>query len=75
MTSMHPLGDAIAKRRTELGKTRSALSRETGISLSYLKELENGRETASERLLLIIARGLGCELHDIAQPIATPTAA
>mgnify|MGYP002622739471 CR=1 FL=1 len=40
------IGLALRKRRKELGYTQQFLSDVTGLSVSFISEVENGKETA-----------------------------
>lgn len=68
-------GADIRKRRTEAGRSRHAFARDTGISLSYLKNIENDGYQPSDRILRIIAAHLGCTLDDISAPLPGRAAA
>ena len=58
-------GAAIRARRTELGMTQAALAEFTGFSVSFLSDLENGKETAElgKALYLVNLLGLDMELR------------
>lgn len=74
MKWLRPAGDAIIARRLQLGLSQIDLARDAPISRSYLKDLENGtpnrswRGTASERVLIKIAKVLQCHIGDITLP-------
>lgn len=53
------LGGVIRDQRLAAGITLAALSRETGLSQSFLSQLENGRTNTSLRSLQSIADALG----------------
>ena len=57
-------GEALRKRRKELGYTQAFLSEFSGFSVSFLSDLENGKETAElgKALLLAELLGLDCRL-------------
>lgn len=58
-------GAAIRARRKELGLTQAALAEFTGFSISFLSDLENGKETAElgKALYLVNLLGLDAELR------------
>ena len=55
----------IRARRKELGLTQAALAEFTGFSVSFLSDLENGKETAElgKALYLVNLLGLDAELR------------
>ena len=59
---MTTFGQEIKKRRKELGYTQSDLSENTGLSASFLSNLENGKETIEMGKALCIAQLLGMDL-------------
>ena len=58
-------GAAIRAQRKELGLTQAALAEFTGFSVSFLSDLENGKETAElgKALYLVNLLGLDAELR------------
>ena len=60
------LGAVIRKRRKELGYTQGFLSEFSGLSASFISNLENGKETAElgKALFLIHLLGLDLELKE-----------
>ena len=58
-------GAAIRARRKELGLTQATLAEFTGFSVSFLSDLENGKETAElgKALYLVNLLGLDAELR------------
>ncbi len=56
------LGSAIRKRRKELSYTQAFLSEVTGISASFISDLENGKETAELGKALLITNVLGLDM-------------
>lgn len=54
-------GKALRKRRKELGYTQSFLSRFSGFSVSFISDLENGKDTAELGKTLILANLLGLD--------------
>ena len=55
-------GEAIRKRRKELGYTQRDLADYCGCSTVYLSRLENGKETAELGIALRVANTLGIDL-------------
>ena len=62
ITSMTLFGQEIRRRRKELGYTQSELSENTGLSASFLSNLENGKETIEMGKALRITQLLGMDL-------------
>jgi len=58
-------GQAIRKRRKELGYTQSQLAGFCGCSTPYLSALENGKETAELGKALRIVNTLGIDIHAV----------
>lgn len=56
------LGRAIRKRRRELGYTQSFLADYAGVSVSFLSELENGKETIQINKLMDVISLLGLDI-------------
>ena len=61
ITNSKEFGKAIQKRRKELHYTQAYLSDFTGISISFLSDLENGKATAELGKALYIANILGMD--------------
>lgn len=59
------LGEAIRSRRKELNYTQGFLSEVTGLSISFISDLERGKETAEigKTLFLIHTLGLDCFIN------------
>lgn len=55
-------GKALKKRRRELHYTQAYLSEYTGLSVSFLSNLENGKETAELGKALYYSSILGLDL-------------
>lgn len=68
-------GAAIRARRLALGIDRPTLAGRTDVSASYIKQIELYGCQASDRVLRVIAGGLGCCLDDISTPTAQQDAA
>ena len=61
--SAKAFGEALRERRKELGYTQAFLSQMCGISVSFLSDLENGKETAELGKALYIASLLGLDVR------------
>ena len=55
-------GKAVRNRRKELHYTQAYLTEMTGISASFLSDLENGKETAELGKSIAIANMLGMDI-------------
>ena len=62
INSSSDVGQALKKRRKELGYTQSYISEFTGFSVSFLSDLENGKSTAELGKALYLASILGLDL-------------
>ena len=60
--SAQAFGEALRKRRKELGYTQEFLSQMCGLSVSFLSDLENGKETAELGKSLYLASLLGLDV-------------
>ena len=56
-------GAAIRARRKELGLTQAALAEFTGFSISFLSDLENGKQTAELGKALDLVNLLGLDVE------------
>ena len=63
ITDTGSFGTAIRNRRKELGYTQAFLSQISGFSVSFLSDLENGKETAELGRALRLAQLLGLDCH------------
>ena len=61
ITSCREFGKAVRARRKELGYTQTYLSDATGISVSFISDLERGKETAELGKALYLANVLGLD--------------
>ena len=61
VTDAKSFGEAIRKRRKQLGYTQAYLSAVTGISVSFLSDLENGKPTIELKKAIRIATFLGMD--------------
>ena len=57
------IGFAIKKARNQKNKTQTELSKEIGLSRTYLSDLENGRYMPSTEALFRIASSLEIDLN------------
>ena len=55
-------GDALKKRRRELGYTQKYISEFTGFSISFISDLENGKKTAELGKAIYLANMLGLDV-------------
>ena len=62
VTDASAFGEAIRKRRKELGYTQRELADYCGCSTVFLSRLENGKETAELGIALRVANTLGIDL-------------
>lgn len=56
------LGKEIKKRRKSLGYTQTEISLRTGLSASFISEVENGKETAEVGKVMFLLSILGLNL-------------
>ena len=56
-------GQALRKRRKELGYTQAFLSEFSGFSVSFISDLENGKSTAELGRAIHLANLLGLDLE------------
>ena len=56
-------GEALRKRRKQLGYTQAYLSEFTGFSVSFISDVEKGKQTAELGRALALAQFLGLDLH------------
>jgi len=66
ITDAVSFGAAIRSRRKELKYTQSYIADSTGISISFLSDLENGKETCElgRALYIMNLLGLDCTLSE-----------
>ncbi len=55
-------GEALKKRRKELGYTQRYISEFTGFSISFISDLENGKSTAELGKAVYLANMLGLDI-------------
>lgn len=63
INSTADIGSKIKKRRKELGYTQAYLAEYSGLSASFISDLENGKETAEIGKTLFICHLLGMDLE------------
>ena len=61
ITDAKSFGEAIRKRRKELGYTQAWLSEFSGFSISFISDLENGKPTAELEKSIYLANLLGMD--------------
>lgn len=57
------IGSLIRARRRELGYTQMELADRVGVGITYLSNLENGKETAEIGKALHVLKMLGLDLY------------
>ena len=62
ITSAAAFGEAIRARRKELHYTQGFLSEFSGLSVSFISDLENGKKTAELEKAIYLANLLGLDL-------------
>ena len=62
ITSAAAFGEAIRARRKELNYTQGFLSELSGLSVSFISDLENGKRTAELEKAIYLANLLGMDL-------------
>ena len=59
------IGRRIASRRAELNRSRNDLARDTGLSYSYIAQIETGYRLPSIKQQWVIAKVLGSSLDEL----------
>ena len=62
ITDSKSFGTALKQRRKELGYTQGALSEFTGLSISFISDLERGKKTIELEKALFLASILGLDI-------------
>ena len=65
----HIIGGQIRARRKELGLRAADLGRSTGLSCSFLSDLENGKRGVSAENLFLISKPLGVDVNYFFEPL------
>ena len=63
ITDAKSFGEAVKNRRKKLGYTQKYISEFTGISVSFLSDLENGKKTIELGKALTVANLLGLDVE------------
>ena len=66
--SANRLGERVRQLREAGGYSLSDLARESGVSRSYLFQVETGQSSPTEEKLRAIARALGASIVDLLDP-------
>ena len=61
ITNAKDFGQALRKRRQELGYTQAYVSACSGFSVSFISDLENGKNTAELGKAIVLANLLGMD--------------
>lgn len=62
ITDSNSFGNSIRKRRKSLGYTQAQISNVTGLSVSFLSDLERGKKTAELEKAIYVANILGMDI-------------
>lgn len=62
ITDVASLGKAIRKRRKKLGFTQAYLSEVTGLSVTFISDLENGKATIELGKTILLINMLGMDV-------------
>jgi transcriptional regulator with XRE-family HTH domain len=65
------LGKALRKIRVSRGLTLREVASKSGVSLSYLSEVENGRKEVSSDFLFWVCEALGWGIPDVLDEVST----
>lgn len=63
LTSVEVFGMVVKERRKQLGYTQAYISEVTGISTSFISDLENGKKTVELGKAIFIANLLGLDIE------------
>ena len=67
ITDAKSFGQEIRKRRKELGYTQAFLSEFSGFSVSFISDLERGKNTAELGKALYLANTLGLDVNVVSR--------
>ena len=67
ITDVKEFGQAIRKRREGLSYTQSFLAEFTGLSVSFISDLERGKKTAELGKALYLANTLGLDVNVVSR--------
>ena len=62
ITDSHSLGKAVRRRRKELGYTQEYLAAFTGLSTSFISDLERGKATTEIGKTIFLINNLGMDM-------------
>lgn len=62
ITECNDLGRVIKNKRKELGYTQSYISEFTGLSISFISDVENGKKTVEFGKVLLLVNMLGLDI-------------
>jgi y4mF family transcriptional regulator len=63
VSDANEFGNGLRKRRKKLNYTQQFLADFTGLSVSFISDLENGKETAELGKALYVANTLGLDVN------------
>ena len=63
VTDVSSFGNKLRERRKELGYTQAYVSEVSGMSVSFLSDLENGKETVELGKALYLSNLLGLDME------------
>ena len=63
ITNSKTFGETVKNKRKQLGYTQKYISEFTGLSISFLSDLENGKKTIELDKALIVANILGLDVE------------
>lgn len=63
LTGVEVFGMVVKERRKQLGYTQAYISEVTGISTSFISDLENGKKTVELGKAIFIANLLGLDIE------------
>lgn len=63
ITDAKSFGEAVRKRRKQLGYTQAFLSEFSGMSVTFISDLENGKQTIELEKAIRLANLLGLDIN------------